>query len=389
MTSDKLLRNRDLIVFGEDFARHPHSLEHLLRPLFKQNRFIWIETIGLRSPKFNLYDLKRVVGKIAGWLGPKQVQPQREIPANITVVSPFMIPFNQFALIRAFNRWSVARSVRKCIQELGFQNIITVTSVPNSSDYVGDFNETLKVYICVDEFSLWPGLDYEMVRKMEEKLLSKCDVVFATSQALTESKSNGASKTVLLTHGVEFDHFNIGGKQKTEKLKICYYGLFDERSDQQLLIDLAKALPEASLEIIGNVVCDITRLKDEKNIHFLGLVSYAELPKAIKDMDVFILPYVRNELTDNLNPLKLKEYLSTGRPVIATALPEVVKLQDYLFVGKDGAEFAAIVNGLEAASLQPKGSQALQYLQASETWEAKAELFTKVLSDHELQQQQR
>ncbi|WP_413577682.1 glycosyltransferase [Bdellovibrio sp. HCB290] len=380
MNNDKLLQNRDLIVFGEDFARHPHSLEHLLRPLFLSNRFIWVETIGLRSPKFNLYDLKRIAGKLAGWFGSKTPQVQRQVPANISIVSPFMIPLNQFSLVRAFNRWSVARAVNKAIQGLKFKDIITVTSVPNSCDYVGDFNETLKVYVCVDEFSLWPGLDYDMVRKMEQRLLAKSDLVFATSEALVKSKSNGKTETVLLTHGVEFGHFNIGPKTSTGKLKLCYFGLFDERSDQQILLDLAKALPDASIEIIGNVVCDVSRLKAQKNIYFKGAVSYTQLPQAISEMDMFILPYVRNELTNNLNPLKLKEYLCTGRPVIATALPEVVKLGEYLFIANDGNEFADVVRDLHAGCRVSKGPAALGYLQASETWKAKAERFSLKVS---------
>ncbi|MGZ6523202.1 MAG: glycosyltransferase family 1 protein, partial [Bacteroidia bacterium] len=60
---DSLLKGQDLIVFGEDFGRHAHSLEHLLRPLFGENRFIWVETIGLRSPTFSIYDFKRATEK--------------------------------------------------------------------------------------------------------------------------------------------------------------------------------------------------------------------------------------------------------------------------------------------------------------------------------------
>ncbi|WP_413586708.1 glycosyltransferase [Bdellovibrio sp. HCB274] len=380
MNTNKLLQNRDLIVFGEDFARHPHSLEHLLRPLFSSNRFIWVETVGLRSPKFNLYDLKRIAGKLAGWFGPKTPLAQREVPESMSIVSPLMIPFNQYALIRAFNRWSVARAVKKVIQTRKFKDIITVSSVPNSCDYVGDFNESLKVYVCVDEFSLWPGLNYDMVRKMERKLLEKADLVLATSEALVKTKSNGKRETVLLTHGVEFNHFNIGPKASEQMLKLCYFGLFDQRTDQQILLDLAKALPAASIEIIGNVVCDVSRLKEQENIHFMGPVSYAQLPQAISEMDMFILPYVRSELTDNLNPLKLKEYLSTGRPVIATALPEVAKLGEYLFVADNGSEFAQTVQDIQAGRLTGKGPAALQYLQASETWNAKAQLFSGVIN---------
>ncbi|MGE5086238.1 MAG: glycosyltransferase [Bacillota bacterium] len=382
MLETKSFKGQDFIVFGEDFGRHPHSLEHLLRPLFQDNRFVWVETIGLRSPKFSLYDLKRIAEKALGWFAPKQAQTARAVPETITIVSPFMIPFNKYAVIRKFNKWSVDRTVRKVLAEKNFQNIITVTSVPNACDYVGSFGERLTVFVCVDEFSLWPGLDYDLVRSMENKLLSKSDLVFATSQALVESKNNRRNETTLVTHGVEFNHFNIGPKPMSKSLKICYFGLFDERSDQRIIAEIAKSLPDCQIEIIGKVVCDVTALAVLGNIKFKGSVSYAELPHAIADVDIFILPYVRTELTNNLNPLKLKEYLSTGRPVIATALPEVAKLQEHLLLANNGQEFVARIEDIQHKRSGLNSARTLAWLQASETWNAKAALFSTTLQNY-------
>ncbi|XGC79497.1 glycosyltransferase [Bdellovibrio bacteriovorus] len=374
-----LLTGQDIIVFGEDFARHPHSLEHLLRPLFGKNRIIWVETIGLRSPRFSIYDLKRIVGKLKGWFGPKQPREARSLPADFWIVAPLMMPFNQWSVVRSFNRWSVKNAVNQVLQAQGFKSPITITSVPNACDYVGEFSEKLKVYVCVDEFSLWPGLDYKMVQAMEAKLLANSDVVFATSEALKNSKSNGKNETILLTHGVDFNHFNIGPKSFSEKLNVCYFGLFDERSNQSIIETVAKQLPEVEIHIFGNVVCDVQNLRALKNIIFHGPVSYRELPSVIKDMDAFILPYVRNELTENLNPLKLKEYLSTGRPVIATPLPEVVKYKEHVILANDGSEFVTSIRQLTNFD-SAKSAKTVEYLKNNETWEAKAQIFSKALA---------
>lgn len=373
---EALLKNQNIIVFGEDFGRHAHSLEHLLRPLFPYNQWIWVETIGIRSPKFSLYDLKRIFEKLTKWFKPQITHEGVEVPENITIVRPLMIPLNQYGIVRRLNRWSVKRAVEKVLHEHRMTSTVSIYSVPNAADYVGDFNESLKVYVCVDEFSLWPGLNYKMVKSMEDLLLKKSDMVFATSKSLQNTKSNGKSETLLLTHGVEFKHFNIGPKPApSNSLQICYFGLFDERSDQRILKEMAVSLPEEQFHIYGNVVCSIDELEELKNVHFHGPVPYKKLPQVISAMDVFILPYVRNELTENINPLKLKEYLSTGRPVIATALPEVEVFKDYLYLGNNSQDFIAHIEAIKAGQ-KLDVQKTLAYLEANETWEAKARFFS-------------
>lgn len=373
---DQLLKNQNIIVFGEDFGRHAHSLEHLLRPLFPYNQWLWVETIGIRSPNFSLYDLRRIFEKLTKWAKPQVTHDGVQVPEGITIVRPFMIPLNQYGLVRSLNRWSVKRAVEKALKGRGMVAPLSIYSVPNAADYIGDFAEALKVYVCVDEFSLWPGLDYQMVKGMEDLLLDKSDMVFATSQSLQKTKSNGKSETILLTHGVEFQHFNIGpGAKPSAPLQICYFGLFDERSDQKILKEMASSLPEDQFHIYGNVVCSIEELTGFQNIHFHGPVPYKKLPEVISNMDVFVLPYVRSKLTENINPLKLKEYLSTGRPVIATALPEVTVFKDHLYLGNNAQEFIAHIQTIKAGH-QLDVQRTLEYLEANETWEAKALKFS-------------
>lgn len=383
---NNLIKNRNFIIFGEDFERHPHALEHLLRPLFNENKFIWVETIGLRSPKFNLYDLKRIWEKLSNWSNQNQ-QSQNTFPSNINIVRPFMIPFNQFTIIRKFNQWSVNKSINQKINELNFNEIITIASVPNAADYVGNYNEKLKLYFCVDEFSLWPGLDYNLVSKLEKKLIEKSDYIIATSTALTISKKKANKTTELIGHGVEFEHFNIGIKPIDQKsLKICYFGLFDERNNQDIIREIALDLPNDQIDIIGNVVCNIARLEGLKNVRFKGAVNYKELPKEIKQYDIFILPYVENELTRNINPLKLKEYISTSRFIISTPLPEVVKYNSYISIAKNGSEFISLINQYrnnpnDLNLFDPIKS--INYIKENETWDSKAARLSNLIKQFE------
>ncbi len=371
------MERKFFIIFGEDFDRHPHALEHILRPLFGEHQFLWVETMGLRSPKFNLYDLKRAFEKISRMFSGNTPSQKRPPPKNVKVISPFMIPFNQFNLIRFFNRWSVLREVKKHLPD-GI-NPISITSVPNSCDYVGAFNESLKVYFCVDEFSLWPGLDYELVKKMENKLLEEVDLIIATSDQLAKTKTKGEEKTEVITHGVEFERFDLGAKELGENFKLCYFGLFDERTDQSILSDIVQEFSDLEIHIIGPVVCNIDNLSVLPRIFFHGRVPYDELPLHIREMDAFILPYVRSELTDNINPLKLKEYLATSRPVLATALPEVAKLKQHLSLFNTSKEAIELIKAIRSPNSPHSGELVREYVLGHETWKAKSQRLVTLL----------
>lgn len=377
----ELIQNEILIVFGEDYDRHPHALEHVLRPLFEKNEIIWVETIGLRSPRLSFYDLKRILEKFKSWVKPsKHMAIDKALPKSFYLLSPFMIPFNQFSLVRKFNQLMVKRAVLQKLKSLAAKQPILVTSVPNACDYIGHYNEKFKLYYCVDEFSLWPGLDLQLVKKLEDELLTRVDRVVATSDALAASKLKSGFETPVIGHGVDYHHFSIGPKkEQSEKLNICSFGLIDERLDQEMIIFLAQSNPEALFHFIGPVVCDIEALKILPNLKFYGRKNYNELPVLIQSMDFFLLPYKKNELTRNINPLKLKEYLATGRPVLATGIAEVLKLRDYLFVINSKEEARDLIQKLEGREIEFSSEKVMRYIQENETWFSKTRVLCQFI----------
>jgi len=182
MKEQEFIKDKDFIIFGEDYGRHPHALEHILRPLFETNQFIWVETIGLRTPKFSVYDILRILEKLKKWiLTSSQKNKIFNPPKNVKILSPFMIPFAHIKPIRHFNQWNVHRVIKKELRIRNISKPIAIASVPNACDFIGSFNEILKIYFCVDEFSLWPGLNQELVKTFETKLIHQSDLIIATS----------------------------------------------------------------------------------------------------------------------------------------------------------------------------------------------------------------
>jgi len=374
-----MLKNEVLIVFGEDYGRHPHCLEHLINEILAYNQVIWVETIGMRSPKISWYDFKRIFQILKKWILPREMGAHIETDKNLTVVSPFMLPFNSYRSVRFFNQFMVTRKVKNVLKNMYSHRPIVITSIPSTCDFIKKYEEKISVYLCVDEFSLWPGLPHELIKKMENELLKKTDVIFATSSALANSKRKFGKEVCLLTHGVNVAHFNLKKNNVTDGVerRVCYFGLIDDRCDQMLLAFLANSLPQCIFTIIGEVVAsDISILRSCSNIIFEKRVAYNELPSKIANEDIFILPYHVNELTNNINPLKIREYMATGRPVISTPLPEVLLLREFLFVAESATDFVRIISELINGTTHFNPILTLNHLIENESWFMKANLFS-------------
>lgn len=378
-----MLQGKDIIVFANEWGRHPSSCQHLMTQLLEANRILWVNTIGMRRPKLSLYDIKRAAGKILSWVKPKTANPV-EIPKHLNVISPLMIPYNDIAPIRRINRQNVISAVHATSRELGFRDPILVTAVPLVADYVGDLGESLCVYYCMDDYAEWPGAAKEMLQELELDLVRKADVVVAVSDRLVEMKQPLNPATHLLTHGVDVEHF-ASAQQVTEadvrinypSPVLGYYGLIDERTDQSMLADVLAARPDWTMVFIGNARVSLESLERFPNFHHVGPVPYDKLPLYAAGFDVAIIPYILNELSMSINPLKLKEYLATGVPVVSTPLPEAVRLNDWIHVA-DSAE--TFISSVEAALREPRDTDSLMRFLQTEAWSAKAETLSRIIS---------
>lgn len=299
-----------------------------------------------------------------------------------TVRIPLMTPFHTPAWLAALNRHSLVSNVRRALDELSFDRFTVVTTTPSVCDVIDRFAGDKVIYYCVDNFSEWPGMEKELIERMEARLLEKVDLVICTSAALYE-RFQRTHPTYLLAHGVDLEHFAEPPAREHPALhripepRVGYFGSFDRRSDDALLGDVARALSPVSFVITGPVQGRFPALKRLPNVHFTGPVPYAELPSVIKGWRACLLPYRVNALTENINPLKLKEYLASGKPVIATPLPEVQELRDYLRIAATVEDWRQAVVAAVSGEWQPD-SAALQRLLRYESWQSKAELFLRI-----------
>jgi glycosyltransferase involved in cell wall biosynthesis len=199
--------------------------------------------------------------------------------------------------------------------------------------FIGKLNEIAVVYDCMDELSQFKFAPPEL-REREKLLLAKADVVFAGGRKMWLSKSRYNDNAHFYGCGVDVKHFAKARAAETEipadvaELKrpvLGYFGVVDERLDYELIAKLADANPDWSVVMVGPVVkVDPESLPKRPNIYWLGRREYAQLPNYTKAFDICLMPFALNEATEFINPTKALEYMATGKPIVSSAVPDVV-----------------------------------------------------------------
>ncbi len=371
------------IVFSDDWGGHPSSCQHLFRRIAKRHDVLWVNTVGMRRPTLDWTDAKKAWRKaLRMFRASTDDSAARSNDLRLHVVQPLMLPFNNGAL-RRFNLRSVISTVARRSSELGIARPILVSTVPNAADYAGHLGERRVVYYCVDDFSQWPGFDHDLVRDMEAQLVSRADVIIATSRKLHRTLRASGKEIRLLTHGVDLAHFGRAADRihraliRIPRPRAGYFGLIDRRSDLPLVAETAARMRDVSFVLAGPVETDVAALTRLPNVHFTGALPYAELPELVHGLDVLFLPYLVNDFTASISPLKLKEYLATGRPVIATPMAEAVSARDHLQIASTPEEWSAAIRAALTADIAERRRKMIDLLQ-DESWERKASEFVRI-----------
>ena len=199
---------------------------------------------------------------------------------------------------------------------------------------LGRFGARGTVYDCMDELANFRFAPPDIAER-ERFLLSRADVVFTGGYQLYQEKARHHDTVYFHGCGVDAGHFGRARVASTEVPDavaslpgpvLGYVGVIDERLDYELIEALARRFPEASLAMAGPVVkvdpADLPRLP---NIHWLGQQAYEQLPALVKGFDVCLMPFALNEATRYINPTKTLEYMATGKPVVSTAVADVVR----------------------------------------------------------------
>lgn len=378
------LVGRDIVCFSHDWSGDPLSKTHLIRVLARENRILWVNAIANRAPTASTKDISRIFRKVASF-----AKPVAEVEPNIFVLNPLAVPAYGNSLVRGFNERFLVSQVRRTLARLGFQHPLNLIFNPAAGLVAGKLGEDETVYYCVDEYTAFTGAS-KGLKEIEEKLFREADLVIVSASELLRSKSQYNKNTFLIRHGTDWNHFRSALADSTEipseisglpRPVIGFHGLLADWVDFLLIRKLAERFEQGSIVLIGKVAVDaeekIRVLEGVANVHQLGRRPYSELPAFCRGFDVAINPFVVNELTLAANPLKVREYLAAGLPVVSTDIPEV-RILNHCLIGHDHDEF---IRHVETALVLPPDRKAISNSVEHESWEAKVEELRTLLDN--------
>jgi glycosyltransferase involved in cell wall biosynthesis len=348
-----------IVAFTKDWSDVPTCTTHVLRGMSAERWVLWINSIGMRRPSLaRSSDIKRLRRRVVDGFGRA-----KHVGGLLRVLSPLAVPGARSGPGRWLNRLILRNLIARELADMGRGPVEYWCFLPNAVDLLpgrskAEGRASKVVYYCVDDWSEFTQYDTAWLAQKERQMLARADVVFTPSRYLQEKcektlralrESGGERQSAdyrlqtadhrlqtavyYTPHGVEYAKFAaatgdaVSVPQDMAGLPrpvVGFYGNLYPWIDFGLIEGLARARPQMSFVLIGQVYCDVSALQRCANVHVLGRREHAVLPAYCKAFDAAMIPYrIDDPRMQSVNPVKAKELLAAGVPVVSADIPEM------------------------------------------------------------------
>jgi glycosyltransferase involved in cell wall biosynthesis len=378
------LRPTLLCFAGDLWDGNPHSRHHLMRRYAERYDVLFVESVPMRSLALGGGgELRRIWRKLRAGVGLRTVEP------GLHILRPIPIPPSG-RIGRYLQRVALVAQIRWAQRRLKLHGpLLSWFSLPVAAPLLGRFGEQGSILYYQDRYDEFSHVDAPYLRTCLEKLARGCDIAVVSAEELGADLRSLGAVPILVPHGVDVDRF-AGVPPMPSDLKalpkplVGYVGLIDDYLDLELLVRLADRLHEGTLVLVGAANTDVSMLRHDR-IELLGVRPYESIPAYISNFDCCLIPFQVNRLTVAVNPIKLREYLAAGRPVVSTPLPELSRYGDVATIASREDFVDAVVDVLESVDSE-SARQARRLSVAGESWDQAAatieDLFSALLAPH-------
>jgi glycosyltransferase involved in cell wall biosynthesis len=359
--------------------------QHLAQELNCNHEVIYIYPMSLKT------FLRNVLRK--GEKRDEILSARQNINEGLKFYQPLILPQAQIHFLNGINKAACRfRLNRKIIKEKLDDHIVWFNH-PHQASYLPLFKDRFICYDCMDnwtDFNL--GRERELIKEEENHILSRANVVFASSELLFERMKGKNKHTYLIPNGCDIKHFaqavedNLPIPQDIRSLKkplIGYIGTVAEWHDLELIRFAASERREFNFVLVGPIGtnAEIKPYRDIPNLHFLGSKPYETLPAYLKHMDVCILPFKPDEFAKSIDPVKAYEYLAAGKPVVATDMPELYKFDSWIKIARSRLQFVKFLDDcLEEIKVGKHNPETYRQAVVDHTWQRRAQEIERILA---------
>lgn len=339
---------------GQDWWYHnrAHSDFQLIRHIAQHRRVLVVNSIGMRMPLpgRNTHTVRRILRKLRS-VAMLVRRPIPDLP-GFYVMSPLPLPFYGIPWLRRLSAVVVRAQVWMVCLALGLRTPVIMTTLPTAWDVVRPMRRRALVYNRSDRHSEFPESDQATIEGLERGLLINADhVLYVSRSLLAEEQALAGERAYFLDHGVDVENFCLRAETELPadlmaipEPRVGFFGALDDYLvDFDLLERVAAELPDVSLVLIGDATHPMGRFDRYPNVYWLGYRPYEQIPAYGSGFAVALMPWLDNQWIQHSNPIKLKEYLALGLPVVSTGFAEVAHYTDWVRVALTPVDFVAAI----------------------------------------------
>lgn len=371
-----------ICIGGEDWWYHNrgHFDFQIMRRLAERWPVLFVNSLGVRmpSPVEGTQFLARIGRKVRS-LGRGLVR----VENGFHVFSPLSIPGERG---RRLTGWALAPQIRLAAAAAGIRRPLLWVHCPAGADLVDEIPAAAVILQRTDRFEAFPEADGSLVEAQIRSLKARADLAVYCAPHLEAEERGEVRRSLLLTHGADVQAFAAAGRgERSEPAdlagighpRVGFVGGIDAHTfDPELFLGVACRLADYQFVMVGGMSlpagwCNLG------NVHFLGRKPYDEVAGYMAACDALIMPWNKSDWIQACNPIKLKEYLATGRPVITTDFPALDGWRDLVTVADTADTFAAAIR---CSLSSPVDHAAVLGRLANQTWTAKAEVLRQAIA---------
>jgi len=350
---------------------------------------LWINSIGMNLPKTQRRGfLQRVILRLRSWS-----RWLRTVEPEFHVLAPVALPLFGNKTIEKWNdRWLLTQ-LRLAYRRLGFQQPLVVACMPAFAGVIASLPRAGLIYYYTDKYDAYRDITArDAILARDRQLFQAADVVFCASRKIYTTLVHQRADVHYLPHAVDFDHFQQAVARPRPAPadltpiphpRVGYFGSLTDSNDQELIRYAAQQDPKLQFVLIGRVLADYAALERLPNVHLLGYKSYAQIPTYGSHFDVAFMGWKMTDWIRHSSPVKTKEYLSLGLPVVATPIEELqVEFPDLVYLASTPEEFLAAIQRALAEDSSDLRQRRIERVRG-ESWDARAdEMFARLAEVH-------